>query len=47
MTEEPTRRVALLDIIFINEGIVVDVKGKSNLGCSDCEMMEFRILRGE
>ncbi|GAB0181809.1 hypothetical protein GRJ2_000646200 [Grus japonensis] len=46
VTEEPTRRGAMLDIILTNkEGLVEDVKLKGSLGCSDHEMVEFRILR--
>ncbi|GAB0205431.1 hypothetical protein GRJ2_003008700 [Grus japonensis] len=46
VTEEPTRRNALLDFILANkEGLTWDVKIKGSLGCSDCEMVEFRILR--
>ncbi|GAB0204290.1 hypothetical protein GRJ2_002894600 [Grus japonensis] len=44
--EEPTRRGAMLDLILTNkEGLVGDVKFKASLGCSDHEMVEFRILR--
>ncbi|GAB0186399.1 hypothetical protein GRJ2_001105200 [Grus japonensis] len=44
--EEPTRRGAMLDLILTNkEGLVGDVKLKGSLGCSDHEMVEFRILR--
>ncbi|GAB0209788.1 hypothetical protein GRJ2_003444500 [Grus japonensis] len=46
VTEEPTRRGAMLDLILTNkEGLVGDVKLKGGLGCSDHEMVEFRILR--
>ncbi|GAB0207575.1 mitochondrial enolase superfamily member 1 [Grus japonensis] len=46
MIEEPTRRGAMLDLILTNkEGLVGDVKLKGSLGCSDHEMVEFRILR--
>ncbi|GAB0199646.1 hypothetical protein GRJ2_002430000 [Grus japonensis] len=46
VTEEPTRRGAVLDLILTNkEGLVRDVKLKDSLGCSDHEMVEFRILR--
>ncbi|GAB0196057.1 hypothetical protein GRJ2_002071000 [Grus japonensis] len=45
-TEEPTRRGAMLDLILTNkEGLVGDVKLKGSLGCSDDEMVEFKILR--
>ncbi|GAB0193476.1 hypothetical protein GRJ2_001812900 [Grus japonensis] len=44
--EEPLRRGAMLDLILTNkEGLVGDVKLKGSLGCSDHEMVEFRILR--
>ncbi|GAB0208424.1 mitochondrial enolase superfamily member 1 [Grus japonensis] len=46
VTEEPTRRDAMLDLILTNkEGLVGDVKLKGSLGCNDHEMVEFRILR--
>ncbi|GAB0194936.1 hypothetical protein GRJ2_001958900 [Grus japonensis] len=46
VTEEPTRRDAMLDLILTNkEGLVGDVKLKGSLGCSDHKMVEFRILR--
>ncbi|GAB0177047.1 mitochondrial enolase superfamily member 1 [Grus japonensis] len=46
VTEEPTRRGAMLDLILTNkEGTVGDMKLKGSLGCSDHEMVEFRILR--
>jgi len=45
--EEPTRKVALLDLVLTNkERLVEDVKVGGRLGCSDPEMVEFRILRG-
>ncbi|GAB0203333.1 hypothetical protein GRJ2_002798900 [Grus japonensis] len=44
--EEPTRRGAMLDLILTNkEGLVGNVKLKGSLGCSDHEMVEFRIFR--
>ncbi|GAB0204964.1 hypothetical protein GRJ2_002962000 [Grus japonensis] len=44
--EEPTRRGAMLDLVLTNkEGLVGDVKLKGSLGCSDHEMVEFKILR--
>ncbi|GAB0175856.1 hypothetical protein GRJ2_000050800 [Grus japonensis] len=44
--KEPTRRGAMLDLILTNkEGLIGDVKLKGSLGCSDDEMVEFRILR--
>ncbi|GAB0188840.1 hypothetical protein GRJ2_001349300 [Grus japonensis] len=46
VTEEPTTRGAMLDLILTNkEGLVGDIKLKGSLGCSDHEMVEFRILR--
>ncbi|GAB0207924.1 hypothetical protein GRJ2_003258100 [Grus japonensis] len=46
VTEEPMRRGAMLDLVLTNkEGLVGDVKLKGSLGCSDQEMVEFRILR--
>jgi len=47
VVEEPTRRGALLDLVLTNkEGLVEDVKAGDSLGCSDHEMVGFRILRG-
>ncbi|GAB0206404.1 hypothetical protein GRJ2_003106000 [Grus japonensis] len=44
--EEPMRRGAMLDLVLTNkEGLVGDVKFKGSLGCSDHEMVEFKILR--
>jgi len=46
VTEEPTRRVVVLALVLTNkEGVVGNVKLKGSLGCSDHEMVEFRILR--
>ncbi|GAB0208476.1 hypothetical protein GRJ2_003313300 [Grus japonensis] len=43
VTEEPTRRGAMLDLVLTNkEGLVGDVKLKGSLGCRD---HEFKILR--
>jgi len=48
VVEEPTRKGALLDLVLTNkEGLVEDVKVGGRLSCSDHEMVEFRILRGE
>ena len=45
--EVPTRRGALLDLLLTDkEGLVGDAKVKGSLGCSDHEMVEFRIPRG-
>ncbi|GAB0206039.1 hypothetical protein GRJ2_003069500 [Grus japonensis] len=44
--EEPMRRGAMLHVILTNNGeLVGNVKFKGSLGCSDHEMVEFRILR--
>ncbi|GAB0182885.1 hypothetical protein GRJ2_000753800 [Grus japonensis] len=44
--EEPMRRGAMLDLVLTNkEGLVGNVKLKGSLGCSDQEMVEFKILR--
>jgi len=44
--EEPMRRGAMLDLVLTNkEGLVVNVKLKGSLACSDHEMVEFKILR--
>jgi len=41
------RRGMLLDLVLTNkEGLVEDVKVRGSLGCSDHEMVEFRILHG-
>ncbi|GAB0208473.1 mitochondrial enolase superfamily member 1 [Grus japonensis] len=47
VVEEPTRRGVLLDLVLTNkEGLVGDAKVGGSLGCSDHEMVEFRILHG-
>ncbi|PKU43893.1 dtw domain-containing protein 2 [Limosa lapponica baueri] len=44
--EQPTRRGAMLDLVLTNrEGLVGNAKLQGSLGCSDREMMEFKILR--
>ncbi|GAB0176205.1 hypothetical protein GRJ2_000085700 [Grus japonensis] len=44
--EEPTNRGTMLDLLLTKkEGLVGNVKLKGSLGCSDHEMMEFKILR--
>ena len=44
--EEPPRRGAVLDLVLTNrEGLVGSVKLRGSLGCSDHEMVEFKILR--
>jgi len=46
VVEEPTRKGALLNLMLTNkEELVEDVKVGGRLGCSDHEMVEFRILR--
>ncbi|GAB0208094.1 hypothetical protein GRJ2_003275100 [Grus japonensis] len=46
VTEESMRRGAMLDLVLTNkDGLVGDVKLKGSLGCSDHEMVEFKILR--
>lgn len=48
VVEEPMRTVVLLDLVLANkEGLVGEVKAGNSLGCSDHEVVEFRILRGE
>jgi len=40
------RRGAMLDLVLTNkEGLLGNVKFKGSLGCSDHEMVEFKILR--
>ena len=47
VVEEPTRKGALLDLVLTNkEGLVENVKAGGRLGCSNHEMVEFRILCG-
>jgi len=47
VVEEPTRKGALLDLVLTNKKeLVEDVKVRGRLGCSDHEIVEFRILRG-
>ncbi|KAJ7396062.1 hypothetical protein BTVI_148843 [Pitangus sulphuratus] len=43
--EEPMRRGAMLDLILTNkEGLVGNMKLLSSLGCSDHEVLKFKIL---
>ena len=45
--EKLMRRGVLLDLVFTNkEGLVRDVVAGGSLGCSDHEMVEFKILCG-
>ena len=47
VVEEPTRRDVLLDLTLKNkEGLVEDVRVGGSIGCSDHEMVNFRILHG-
>ena len=47
VVEEPIRQGVLLDPAPSNRnGLVRDVKVRGSLGCSDCEMVEFRTLCG-
>jgi len=44
--EEPMRRGAMLDLVLTNkEGLVGNGKLEGSLGCSDHEIVEFKILR--
>ncbi|PKU32048.1 dtw domain-containing protein 2 [Limosa lapponica baueri] len=44
--KELTRRGAMLDLVLTNKkGLVENVKLKGSLGCSDHEMVEFKILQ--
>lgn len=46
VTQESVRRGALLDLILTNKQVFIwDVKIKGSLGCSDNDMLKFRILR--
>ncbi|KAM6092638.1 uncharacterized protein LJ206_005604 [Theristicus caerulescens] len=46
LIEEPMRRGAMLDLVLTNkERLVGNVKFKGSLGCSDHEIVEFKILR--
>lgn len=45
VVEKPTRRGELLDLALTNKkGLVGDVKVGNSLGCSNHEMVEFRIM---
>ncbi|GAB0190175.1 mitochondrial enolase superfamily member 1 [Grus japonensis] len=47
VVDDPTRREVLLDLVLMNkEGPVGDMNAGGSLGCSDHEMVEFRILHG-
>ncbi|PKU46497.1 hypothetical protein llap_3216 [Limosa lapponica baueri] len=46
MVEEPARKRAMLDFVLTKkEGVVGNIKLKASLGCSDHEIVEFKILR--
>ena len=46
VVEEPMRRGAMRDLVLTSKkGLVGNVKLKGGLGCSDHEMVEFKILR--
>ena len=47
MVDEPTRRGALLGLVLANkEGLVEAVSVDGNHGCSNHELMEFRMSYG-
>ena len=47
VVEEPTRRGVLLDLVLTNrDGLVRDVKVGGSLGCSNHEMVEFKMELG-
>jgi len=47
MVDEPTRRETLMDLILTNKECLVEVvKFESSIGCSNHEMVEFRISCG-
>lgn len=46
MNKEPNRADALLDLLLkTKEGLGGDVKTEGSLGCSNHEMVAFKILR--
>ncbi|PKU44641.1 dtw domain-containing protein 2 [Limosa lapponica baueri] len=46
MVEKPMRRGGMLDLgLTNNDGLVGNVKLKGSLGCSDHEIVEFKIFR--
>ena len=45
LVREPTREGALLDLLFVNRGLVDDVAVRGRLGHRDHEIIEFSILR--
>jgi len=47
VVEKPTRRGVLLDLVLTKEeGLDGNVRVRESLGCSDRDMVEFRILQG-
>ena len=47
VVEDPKRGGVLLDLVMTNKGgLVEDAKTGGSLGCSDHEMVDFRILHG-
>lgn len=47
VTEEPTGRVVLVDIVLVNRGgLFGDVKAEASFSSRDLEMVEFRTLCG-
>lgn len=45
MIKETTKKGSLLDLILVNKAeVVMAVKGEGRLGCTDHEVMQFRIL---
>jgi len=46
VTKKPTRRGVKLDLVLTNkEGLLKNVRLRGSLGCSDHEMVDFKILR--
>lgn len=46
--EEVTREIVILALILSNrEEMVMDLKAEGNFGGSECEMIDFKILRTE
>lgn len=46
--DRPTRDEALPDLVLINaEEIIIVVKIRGSLGCSDCDLVKFGILRNK
>lgn len=48
VVEEPTRQGLLLGLVLMNrDGLVRDMKFGGSLGCSNHEMVKFKILSGK